>query len=1534
MIIAGKVRINILPARVPTVYTPTVRICVLPAVTEPQKLDLTYPVQFTTRAPVYDLTTGIIESANDFIRAALDIYIDEQRELKTLLNFGDDKQTPILAQRYGGLDDFGVNTIQVKLIRPIPDDIEENTRVFLSREVAQSLIDKVRIRFAPPIDTTPYLRPRNTAIKINDQLGKQLNNVTLKSLNIQTGSVGSPDAPGNYSFEDRIYRQWYSYDFNSTELNIDFTNYANFVFYGSAALRLQAFRQKLMQLEQLEQQRLQFEGGIFTGSYASLGATAIMNRSADIAVQKETLIRSFDRYEQYLYFTPSGSVSPYSASFDYVDGGIEYNPIGYWPKDTNGQLFGAMSVSGSAWFDTQIEIAQRFDEFNENNLINTIPTHVREHADDNGPYITFVAMIGHFFDLIKPYIDQFPYVYSRSLNPDEELSKDLVTNIAEAVGFQLPTLNSLTSLADSVLGDTGTPKRDFTVETHKRLLHNLPFFAKAKGTRTALISLLRSFGIAGPVIDVLEVGRTQNSESTVVFDEYTDGIDFDATTNNQWIRLPLSSSLRSPRTLQFNMTVALPQDMTVLTGDDKWALHIKRHPSNPALGRFELASGSTQTTILTSSYHELFFDELLNVAIQTDTATQATTLRITRVEGQEVLYSSTHSEPTSANIFVPLWDSTANIFVGGSGSLVQGRFDGTIDEVRLWGKTLSDETLLRNAFDPGNSAGDLYTDYRNFLYVQLSFTSGSTKDLPLYLFNESAYKDIDQFPAIRIIFTSNIVQSDISRYVRTVRQQFPEASNNGYTTSKVYIAPPPVFTTASTAANGVKQLSRTRSIVAVSSKPKSLGRNKVIISTSPSRPINQNILRVVGQQNIQAFWGIPELGQKAFPNQLKELQDYYTQFYFIRVDYNQYIRVLSSVSSIINEVINYFIPARATALNGILIEPTLLERNKIPMTKSIRFYGKNTRRTNKAMSGPPDYEASFNLDVIIPTALEETSGTFNTYTGFIDEELHTTTGTYANINWSATINDTATTLVANHLSYTGTVNTDTATIAADSRYYTSSIPYLEQDIAATYNTYEIQHEQLFTPFDNCISFGCVDNSDQTRIELAYSTGSKLRRLARVDTNISKLNKIPYDTLGTLRDGSEPYARVYPRKLFDYEVELTKLRGDVFSPDTVHEIKPYVNFDDITTTTYFSSPSGIYYFPSIERIPVPTYDITATWDSDAQTFIGATTWTPGTRYNYGQVVYQDIDKYTPSDVLEDNVILSAQPGNKKWYVFIDRAELSGTTIDGSAAFVGGVPSTIPPSLDRSMWQRIRFRPQIRQAPRRIVFDTFTIPDPQLNNFKVTTIDPEIDIDVPDRYVDYFSIPSVPASSQITGEFLMQNMLALFALQASTANIRIRLYPSSTLRNTDLSRDRSTFPSATAGVLLDMELGAANTITYVNPIALLTSETGINADGVIYYTIDNLTTSDISPSFLTAFYFALEVEPRVPQGYLPRHYRFFRDNATATKRRNFLGCKNTIDTTIDGQSPVQVFIGEGVDIVVAPTQTNEEIITGGGGILDVS
>jgi hypothetical protein len=1533
--------IEIIAQPVPTKSFARLDVVVLPAEMPQQTKLVNYKFKIETKPIQVNISEPLIATANRFLQDIINFYIDEDRELKTLLNYGEDNQSVVLAQRRGPIDVTGLESIQLKLLQPVPDDVTINAPVFLSREVAKTVIDKVRVRFTPEIDTTPYLRPKNLKVRADIDTGKTVRNVTLNKLTLQSGSMGVTDNFQNKNFEDQIFRQWYSYDFNSSELNIDFTTYDNFIFYSSAAMRLLSFKEKLRQVEKLESLREQI-----LSNYANTSSVAILflqEKSSEYSLQKENIIRSFDRYEQYLFFTPSGSTSAYSASFDYVDGGTEYNSLGYWPK-SGSVLYPVSSEIAVNWFNTQLEIAQRFDEFNENNLINTIPSYLRED-DNNGPYFTFVTMIGQMFDNIKLYIDRLPDIYSRNLNPNEELSKDLINEIAESLGFTLPTVESVYNLTDNILGtESSEPRRDLAAEIYKRLLHNLPFFAKSKGTKTALQTLLNTFGITPQLLPIRETG-TPSSISYKVFDEYTTVLDFDEE-KTSYVRIPIAISNRNPTTLQLNCTIAKNSSMTILTGDNKWALNVASHPTNELLGRFEISSGSSNTTVVSSSYYPIFGEELLQITIKNYLNTSS--FYFTQVEGEDIIFNQTVTDSVS---FYNMWQSTDYVFLGGAGSRVISRFDGTIDEVRLWGIPLSDEVILNTAFDPGSNAGDTYTDASNYLFVQLSFNNVDyTTLLSNTIKNESPYKDINVSPSIDTLFCFNVAESDFVRYSRKIKQYTPIAGTTAYVTDKIVVAPPPKFISDS---NGLR-LYRTKSIVAPEQKRFYKGRNKVILAVSPTDIVNDNIIRNLGLENINAIIGAPTILYQTFDKSLQKLKKHYQQYYYVAVNTNRYIRILSDLSSVLNQVVGYFIPSRATLLSGIIIEPNILEQVKIPSVKKLRFYGKDTRKTINApgsLTGSvADYGATFNLSDNIENSEVLPSAQYATYTAQSDTlDIVDLTGTANKYDALLDVTKIAqpTASISNN---TVTINAiDLLTPATEYKTYSGEINnIIVTEITSSFSTFSttiefINQESVTGSYDTIKSLIKLGQEEIPGLsETAYNTYwvqhypygsySGPDREVFIDTDIAKVNKIGYNDVNNGSPGAEPYNRLYTRKLFTNEIQTPRNGGvtSIYTP-ALYDIPPSADFRDFGVYTFFNNDEGVYYFNEIKKIPTYQSPLNATWDFDTQRFTNITSWSYGSTYNKFDVVYQDLSS---NDVKDLNIEskLSIIGGNKRYYVFKTRPAYKQPT-DGTFAYSGSVSSYTPPCLDRENWDVLRFKPIQVRVPRRVVFDTYTVGDPALNNFKTTTISVDRNINIPDRFIDSFDLGAVSANAYSTGEILLQNIALLFAIQSNVSGIRLRLYRTQEARDADINRSSETMPTGAHGVLLDTTLSGVNIVEITNPIHTLV-DGGNPPAGKLYYTINNLDITSKLSVILLMYYFAVEIQARVPTNYLRKHYRFFRDNSTATKRRNFRGCKNTIETTIDGLPPIQIFIGEGTDIQVSSTISGQEIITGGGGTLNVT
>jgi hypothetical protein len=846
-----------------------------------------------------------------------------------------------------------------------------------------------------------------------------------------------------------------------------------------------------------------------------------------------------------------------------------------------------------------------------------------------------------------------------------------------------------------------------------------------------------------------------------------------------------------------------------------------------------------------------------------------------------------NSISTDSQTFPSLWQNTQFIYIGGLGARVISRFDGILDEIRLWNDTLSDEVILNTAFDPGSNAGDTYSSAADNLLIQLSFNKIDTGSLiaSSSISNESPYKNISVSPPLTTLFTGNITGSDFVRYNRTIRQQMPLAGADGYISNKVKVAAPPVFIDDTRGA----RLYRTQSIVFPQTKKLSRGRNKVVLAMSPTEIINQNIIRNLGLENINAVLGSPTTLYKTFDKSLETLKRHYQQYHYVYVNTNRFIRIAADIGSVLNQVLDYFIPSKAAVLQGILIEPNILEQVKIPPVKNIRFYGKDTKKTLSAVgslsSSRPDYGATFNVSDVIESAVKTVEGNYPTYR--VQEQVTLPLPVEASV-----------------IKHTTSLDMQPALV-------TGSYSKLQTTIIETVHTVE------------------AENSTYDRRHEAWEyDSSKPARASNIDIRLNDMNKISYNDTNYGSVGAEPYNRLYTRKLFKTEIETPRLGGTTSTyVQALYDIPPSTDFRDVGVYTYFNDVYGIYYFPTIIKTPAYTRPLNATWNTQNQEFEGDITWTPGTKYNIYDVVYQSVDSSYTS---VSGSVKAAAGGNGKYYVFTSRAAYRPPT-DGTAFYINGIPSYTPPSLDRENWELLQFLPIQKLEPRRIVYDIYTIPIPSLNNFKTTTISIDKIIDTPDRYVDSYTLSTITGDSYIAGQLTVQNIGLLFGIQAGNTGLRIRLYRTEQARDEDITRPIETMPLNSHGVLVDM-LMTTTGVQNVGPIATLVADSE-PPSGKLFYTINN-TTSTPKIVNLLLYYFALQIETRIPFGYLRKHYRFFRDNSTATKRRNYVGCLNTIDTTIDGLPPVQVFLSEGTDITIAKTQTNTEITTGGGGTLNVT
>lgn len=905
--------------------------------TERAEIRIEIPISLqTAQVPLF---AALSSSALQVIREKTLTFFDENREYKTLLNLGNDVQHVAEAWRLAPSDS---SSIQLKLLTAIDPTIELETPVFISRELASSVVDEVSFELPPLLDDTPYLRPYNIDNRNYVDSKMFASNTTLVSLGLGTGSSGAIQG-STVSYGDAVFRRWFTADFKSSELNIDFTNYNNFVHFGSAYKRLDAFAEKLKKIE------------ILTAESVSPGTSTSIVSALLKAREKENIIRNFDPYEQFLYYVTSSTA--YSASAFYVSSEVEYNATGSWPKQADGTPYSPTSSIGLDWFSVQGAIAQRYDDNNPNYIVLNLPKYIQEDTEST-EFLLLFAMVGHLMDNIKVYIDQFPNIYSTNIDPLKELSMDQVYEVAKSFGLELPNiyaLQNLQSFNTQFTGESGS--RSYVVETWKRFLHSMVYFAKTKGSRTTLDALLNTYGINSPILQIKET-TYPTIGNFIRSDELTYGLRFTGSADNN-IRIPFVSSSLTASTIQLSFNPILRRSSSLITADT-WAIDLVPHPSSSKLdyGRIHVVSGSSRTIIATSSYFPLYSDDYTNLMLRS----QSNDISIIQTDGDQILYEQSASVNLSS-----LWNSTTFIYVGGTGSIKLNNFDGVIDEVRVWGENISTETFKKQAYDPGSYYGTTYTSSYNNLYVHVPF-SQVTSSITSVVINESPYFNVNivkQLPA------KGFTTASFTRILRSIKQFTPMVGSTIYTNKKIVVADPPTFSSQFIDNNGTYKLSPITSIKKLQEKQYSSGQNVISFAISPTDFINQNILRSIGVVDVNNLIGSPRYITGSTYPQLETIKRNYESYFKKTINPNEYIKFFKDLVEGPAEMADTMVPARSKLLNGIVIESPILYRNREISNTRFIADGSGTKKFNRYVAGSGSVDiGAYDFDMSIDETVD------------------------------------------------------------------------------------------------------------------------------------------------------------------------------------------------------------------------------------------------------------------------------------------------------------------------------------------------------------------------------------------------------------------------------------------------------------------------------------------------------------------------------------------------------------------------------------
>jgi hypothetical protein len=944
----------------------TVRITVLSEIPIYDREIIRIPATIVLNAIPVNVFDAIYTEYKNKASNRIDSFFDNDRQLKTIINFGNDYQALLTNWMYDPADATG-QTILVKLYLPLPDEVTTKTKMWISRELSPPLNDKLFVSILPPPEQILYLRPPNRNVVVAGRTGASVDDKSLVNLlSSSSFDIIKPDDP--------VVKEWYTHDFNLSELNINYADYREFVFFGSAKSRLNTFTEKLRQIEELNT--------IIASNSSSLAATGsahITGSTSYPAIKKLgddrlELIRSFDGYERFLYYD---SGEPYSSSLNTDDAqdAIYYHSDATWPKISGSA---APVASASAWLTAQLAIASAYDTANQNALKNNIPEYLV--SDDlSVEFAQFLDLVGHQFDTLKVYIDQMPNIFDRDSDPSVGLSPDMVWNIAKSFGIELPNQYAIKNLVDYTIGDVGqvspTIYRQAAAETWKRFLHNQIFLMKTKGTKQSLTALANVYGVLPTTLRIRESATPGIAFPTGTFETYEEQTNALTFSGAQYVSIP-GVATQNLRSLEIRFSTTTPTQSVLIQGDILWSICLA--PVSGTSGFILLKKDSS--TVATIGPLNVYSGDFYNVALTRASTSSILEMSVRRAD-LDIIAEEYHTTESAATPHISI---TNNTYLGGSGSFFGQRFTGLVDEVRMWTEALEDNVLGFHARYPGLYNGNTSTSSRDLLLVRLSFNKpqnlGSSSLVDRFVPNESPYiRNVSASAILTEFSASNFANAASFPYStttinRTVQRFNPNGGANLYSTNKVTIAEPANLRYVDgNLSSSIPILRHDKSIVSLQDK-QDFGKSTNLVGFyfSLTDAINDSIVKSIGYFDIQDLIGDPRDSFESQYADLHALNELYWNFYAYSYNVNSFVDFVKNLLDALFIQARELVPARAKLLTGIVHEPHILERAKIeqkPLEVSAGQFTRHNTDTYNLEATVIEASPTWSADISNPSGL-------------------------------------------------------------------------------------------------------------------------------------------------------------------------------------------------------------------------------------------------------------------------------------------------------------------------------------------------------------------------------------------------------------------------------------------------------------------------------------------------------------------------------------------------------------------------------------
>ena len=842
----------------------------------------------------------------------------------------------------------------VKLTEPLPNDIGTGRVLSICNRIKRSWVEKI-IAFPSNIDAN---RPDFSEPDFNMDMSdlKSANGTEFETYN----SLLDVDATTSQQLVDK----YFSGSFGDIKLNIDYSDFTNFVHFSSATERIDNFKFKLEQIEK-------FNARIDLLQSVS-GSEAITNISQSI-VRRDRIIGGFDDFEHYLYYDDSSN--------NYTHWSSSANIIEPYPKESTFPhvLRSTTSTEGSDWYTGTYSSASLYDSFNDARLRNMIPIHLQED-ERNGEYITFVDMIGQHFDIQWSYIDSLVKVNSREEHPEDGMSGELLKSVADSLGWKLSNGYSDTNLWNYALGveNDGTllqsgslkskPREEIVQETWRRIVNTIPMLYKTKGTARSIKAILSTYGIPQAFLQIREWGGPTVSTRKNVFERerFVNKLEV---TNNDYISNPWDD-INGGLPVTVEVIEKLPKEdhnILFLKSNSVNADYnlIWDYDSSNSRGRLLLKKNDS-TTVANTDY--VPYLNRKDAVIIMNSQSNAPEIGISFVDdfGEILAYETAEVGASDVPQFAGAWANGTNLYVGSGSTTSTASFQ----ELRYYSTRLTEEIIKEHAknreayFSDDNTTDlDIDTSYQRVLYriqPDSGFNTNTTTISSVHPNQQITQSDSG------IILSASLFNMDTTNLIGEVDTQFitiPSVGALNLMNNKVRVE--------SASLQGQLDPDESRELSQFDYAPNDSNLLGTYFSTTDT--VNYDIYNSEGYFEADDWVGDTDKRYNEDYPLLKYRARNYFQKYTSGTAIDVIMDMLARYDMSVFDQIKQLLPARVDWHKGILIEPHVFERNKYRRERGISIsrhhYNGTIRPYDGVISGSRhDYSSSIDLYDYLPSS--------------------------------------------------------------------------------------------------------------------------------------------------------------------------------------------------------------------------------------------------------------------------------------------------------------------------------------------------------------------------------------------------------------------------------------------------------------------------------------------------------------------------------------------------------------------------------------